>query len=336
MAPSPANIWHGVRWNSAFAYLDPVRDRPNLTIVGNALADRVVIDGGRVTGAVVAIVDGPGADRGGPGRPRGRDLRLARRSCSAPASATRPRCRAIGIAPVHALPGVGENLHDHPAAYLDFAGTEELRAEMTAFGAQRWMPEEQTIAKARSSRCPEAFDLHLYPEGGPYAEQRSAWSFIMPIACMTPRSRGTLRLAERRPRGAADPRPRLPHRRRRRRPRVLADGVELGRAITNQPRAAGAARRGDRPGPGRSARDPRSRAGSSDVVVHYYHPVGTCKMGPASDPLAVVDARGKVHGLDGLYVADCSIMPVIPRANTNIPAAVVGERIAGWLATDPS
>jgi choline dehydrogenase len=66
--------------------------------------------------------------------------------------------------------------------------------------------------------------------------------------------------------------------------------------------------------------------------MHYYHPVGSCKMGPESDPAAVVDGRGKVHGLDNLYVADASIMPVAPRANTNIPALVVGERIAAWLA----
>jgi choline dehydrogenase len=65
--------------------------------------------------------------------------------------------------------------------------------------------------------------------------------------------------------------------------------------------------------------------------LHYYHPVGTCKMGPENDPTAVVDARGKVYGVDNLYVADASIMPVVPRANTNIPALVVGERIAAWL-----
>jgi choline dehydrogenase len=65
--------------------------------------------------------------------------------------------------------------------------------------------------------------------------------------------------------------------------------------------------------------------------THYFHPVGTCKMGPAFDPDAVVDARGKVHGWDNVYVADASIMPVIPRANTNLPALVVGERIAAWL-----
>ena len=54
-------------------------------------------------------------------------------------------------------------------------------------------------------------------------------------------------------------------------------------------------------------------------------------MGPASDSMAVVDARGRLHGLDNVYVADASIMPVIPRANTNVPALVVGERIARWL-----
>ena len=54
-------------------------------------------------------------------------------------------------------------------------------------------------------------------------------------------------------------------------------------------------------------------------------------MGLESDPGAVTDARGRIHGLDNVFVADCSIMPVIPRANTNIPAVVVGERIAGWL-----
>jgi choline dehydrogenase len=65
--------------------------------------------------------------------------------------------------------------------------------------------------------------------------------------------------------------------------------------------------------------------------LHYYHPVGTCKMGPASDKDAVVDARGQVYGCDNLYVADAAIMPVIPRANTYIPTLVVAERIAQGL-----
>jgi choline dehydrogenase-like flavoprotein len=66
-------------------------------------------------------------------------------------------------------------------------------------------------------------------------------------------------------------------------------------------------------------------------------------MGTTDNPLAVTDAKGRVHGLDNVFVADCSIMPVIPRANTNLPAIVLGERIAGWLldgkpgkASDPA
>ena len=64
---------------------------------------------------------------------------------------------------------------------------------------------------------------------------------------------------------------------------------------------------------------------------HYFHPVGTCKMGPDSDPAAVVDSMGRVRGAEGLYVADASIMPAVPRANTNLPTLMVAERIAAAL-----
>lgn len=66
-------------------------------------------------------------------------------------------------------------------------------------------------------------------------------------------------------------------------------------------------------------------------VVHAYHPVGSCKMGPETDAAAVVTPRGRIHGLANGYVVDASIMPVIPRANTNLPAAMVAERIAALL-----
>ena len=64
---------------------------------------------------------------------------------------------------------------------------------------------------------------------------------------------------------------------------------------------------------------------------HYFHPVGTCAMGTTPDPLAVCDGAGRVHGLDGVVVADCSLMPVVPRANTNLPAVLVGEQIVEAL-----
>ena len=66
-------------------------------------------------------------------------------------------------------------------------------------------------------------------------------------------------------------------------------------------------------------------------ALHYFHPVGTCKMGPATDPEAVVDQLGRVHGVEGLSVIDASIMPTIPRANTNLPTLMVAERIVAAL-----
>ena len=69
----------------------------------------------------------------------------------------------------------------------------------------------------------------------------------------------------------------------------------------------------------------------AEYHVHYFHPVGTCAMGAAADSLAVCDGAGRVRGLEGVVVADCSLMPVIPRANTNLPAVLVGELIADAL-----
>jgi choline dehydrogenase len=111
---------------------------------------------------------------------------------------------------------------------------------------------------------------------------------------------------------------------------VLVDAVSLARELARQPSVRELL--GEELIPGTAV---TTQAGIESFIdstcEHYYHPVGTCKMGPVSDPGAVVDSCGKVHGLEGLYVADCSIMPVIPRANTNVPAVVVGERIASSL-----
>jgi choline dehydrogenase-like flavoprotein len=86
-----------------------------------------------------------------------------------------------------------------------------------------------------------------------------------------------------------------------------------------------------RPGPDVVGAEPLAEA-VRDEVVHYWHPAGSCKMGPASDAAAVVDADLRVHGLDGLYVADASIMPAIMTGNTNMPCAVIGEKLGRALA----
>jgi choline dehydrogenase len=77
--------------------------------------------------------------------------------------------------------------------------------------------------------------------------------------------------------------------------------------------------------------DDELAAGIRRTHGHYYHPVGTARMGGANDPQAVCDGSGRVHGLEQLWVADCALIPTIPRANTNIPAVVVGARVAREL-----
>ena len=107
---------------------------------------------------------------------------------------------------------------------------------------------------------------------------------------------------------------------------VMMDGIESARKVAGQ-------------GPlveliGEELEETAKMVSAEDVrrnSVHYYHPVGTCKMGPESNPDAVVDARGKVYGVDNLYVADASIMPIVPRANTNLPALMVAERVVAGL-----
>jgi choline dehydrogenase len=332
IATSPVNIWNGTRWNAAFAYLDPVRSRPNLTVVGKCAVDRLVIEGNRVSGVRFIGPDGPAevaAER----------VVVAGGTYGSPAVLLRSgvgdpdELRALGIEPRLSLPGVGRNLHDHPAVMVTYEGTRELEGLMGAFAAQHWMPEEQTIAKIRSRHYPAGepgFDLHIYPVGGPDSTTETGWHWYFPVACMTPRSRGSLTLRSTDPTGE----PRIEHQyccdpeghdR-----TILADGVRIAHEMTNQ--AGLRELLGKELAPGAAVRDEAAIDRWIDESIgHYYHPVGTCAMGLASDPMAVTDARGRIHGLDNALVADCSIIPVIPRANTNIPAVAIGERIATWL-----
>jgi choline dehydrogenase len=332
MAPSPVNIDGGVRWNAAFAYLDPVRSRANFTIAGGCTVDRLLVKRGRVTGVRYLGPDGFAdlqAERvvisgGAYGSP----ALLLRSGFGDPDA-----LHALGIAPVLPLPGVGQNLHDHSSVRLHFRGTPRLEALMTEFALRQWMPEEQTIAKIRSRLCPtgeRGFDLHLYPVGGPDEATATGWHWYFPVACMTPRSRGSVTLRSEEPteepsidhRYISDPEG---HDR-----AVLLEGVRIAREMASQPALCDLLGEETQPGPSIKG-DAALLEWIEGAVEHYYHPVGTCAMGLAGNAGAVTDARGRIHGLDNAYVADCSIMPVIPRANTNIPAAVVGERIADWL-----
>lgn len=327
VAPFPVNIDGTTRFNSAFAYIDPVRDR--LTVAGGAPVERVLVRGGRAVGVVVR--DGRrtveiGAARvvlsaGAYGSPA-----ILLRSGIGPAA----ELAAIGVRSALDLPGVGRNLHDQPCAEVRFEGSGELREMMERHAARTgWLPAEQVIAKFPSAGCRQGFDLHIYPVGG-YSRDARTWYWFLGAACLTPLSRGSVRLTGP---GLGD-RLVIDHRylsdpggydRAR-----LAEGVERVREVAEAPELRRLLGRETRPGPGVSGKQAIERF-IDQSAVHYYHPAGSCKMGPAADPESVVGADGRVHGIEGLYVADASIMPAVTSGNTNLPTTVIGERIAKSL-----
>jgi choline dehydrogenase len=327
VAPFPVNIDGTTRVNSAFAYVDPVRDR--LIVAGDALVERVLVRDGRAVG--VAVRDGwrlveIGASRvvlsaGAYGSPA-----ILLRSGIGPAG----ELAGIGVEPALDLAGVGRNLHDQPCVEVHYEGSAELAGMMERHQAETgWRPDEQVIAKFPSAGCRQGFDLHIYPVGG-RSKDTSKWSWFLGAACLTPLSRGSVRLSG----PGLDDKLLIEHRylsdpggydRAR-----LAEGVERVREIAEAPELRRLLGRETRPGPDFSGRQAIERF-IDHAAVHYYHPAGSCKMGPASDPDSVVDAEGQVHGIEGLHIADASIMPAVTSGNTNMPTAVIGERIARSL-----
>ena len=166
-AMAPVNIWNDVRWNTSFAYLDPVRDRKGLTIVGDALVDKINVDRSRATsvdvvhaGEKVTVEAGRVIlCAGAYGSPT-----VLLRSGIGPSRDLAP----LGISTLIDLPGVGANLHDHPGFSMGYFGTRLFDSLMEDFIASgRTVFAEQSLAKARSSRCSQAFDLHIAPVASP-------------------------------------------------------------------------------------------------------------------------------------------------------------------------
>jgi choline dehydrogenase len=326
----PTNVVDGIRWNAAFAYLDPVRGQDGLNVVGDALVDRVLLQGNRAIG-VRAIIAGEMRDvpadmvvlaAGAYGSPE-----ILLRSGIGPAD----DLRAAGIDVAVDLPGVGENLHDQPAAELRFAGTRQLRTDLEAFSAERWLPEEQAIAKIASTRPDGPYDVHVYPWVEPDTETPNGWRCVIPVGLLTPRSRGRLRLRSGDPSQLAE----VDH-------GYLAEPTDVEALVAALEWAIDLARSqpiarylGDPIDPLPEADDPRGVAAwITSSHTHYWHPAGSCRMGPSDDPRSVLDARGRVYGVDRLRVADASIFPDIPRATPAFPTVVVGERIADMIVLD--
>jgi len=310
VTPFPANVVDGARWNTAFGYLDAARGRANLTILPDTLVERVLLEGNRATGVVAES-----------GRLEAGRVILVAGTYFSPAILLRsgigPEAdlRALGIPATAPLP-VGRQLLDHYGAALAWEPTDELHSELAGIEP---LYEAHVMLKAASSSCPPgSLDLHLPSWVNPREGEPGRYDVRLAVFLMQPASSGRVRLRSVDPRELplvehgflSDPRDLA----------VLEEGLELGRRLAATEPMRSLIDRELRPGP----QDPADFL--REHVSTYYHAAGTCPIG------SVVDADGRVRGIDKLYVADASIMPAIPRANTNLTVVAIAERIADLLA----
>jgi choline dehydrogenase len=335
------NLRDGVRVSTAIAYLAPARDRMNLTIRGGSLGNRVVIEDGR---AVAVEVESGGA----PQRVYGRRVTLSAGALASPAILMRsgigPRAELErhGIMTLIDAPGVGANLIDHPLVLM--------LAEMSSDGVRcstgtdhsRWSvllrytaTTSQEFNDMQFLMIP-VFDWTLLP-GFPVPPSTPPTILAFP-GLQRPRSRGRLTLCSARP--ADQPNIDLNFFADAEDMRRVIDGVRLGWRIMHQPQIA-SGWKGTIAGGAGAVLDQAtvdSDGALSDFArqncLTVCHPVGTAKMGPESDPMAVVDQYCHVRGVEGLRVVDASVMPNIVRANTNLTCIMIGERVADWMHSE--
>lgn len=320
LGPAPVNAVGGMRMSAAMTYLAQARTRANLTLLADTLVDRVLIEGGRASGVVLA--DGRIV--------RSSRVVLAAGAYGSPAILLRSgvgpadELHALGIR-LHAdLGAVGANLQEHPGISVIWPLATQQQPQPQS---QPQGPRFQIVATWASGSDEESdFDMQHLPAG-------TDELFWISAAVMTPRSRGTVKLTSADP--AAPPRIRLG---------LLDDPLDVARMIegVRSARRIGTTKPLDElaAGPeqwaGTGVDDDRELAKAvKSAAWTYHHASGTCAMGPNPAAGAVVDARGSVHGVEALTVADASIMPVIPSANTHLTTLMVAERIAEWLAEKP-
>jgi choline dehydrogenase len=314
----------GARQSAADAYLRPFLDRPNLTVITDALVRRLVLSGSRCTGlqytagGELRTAEAAGEVvlcAGAIGSPH-----LLMLSGIGPANAL----RAHGVEVAADLAGVGANLSDHPLGAV-------------VYSAARPMPEAvnnrgDVIAALRTDPALSAPDVHiLFVDGTltPSSLQGPCNGFAIEFSLLAPYSHGSVTLASSDPEAA----PLID-------PGLLADerdvagmlaGLRVAREIGGSRALAGW--RKEEALPGASVHDTEElRAFLRRSVGTYFHPVGTCRMG--TDPTAVTDLRLQVHGIDGLRVVDASVMPTLPAANTNATVLAIAERAADIITTN--
>jgi choline dehydrogenase len=343
------NQRRGVRWNASKAFLRPVAQRPNLTVLTSAEVSRIEFENGRAS-AVLAKV-GQQERR----LSAKREIILCCGSIGSPmvlqrsGIGPRPLLEKLGISVRHELPGVGANLQDHLQLRLIYkvsngqtlnqmAGSlwgkmnMGLRYAINRSGPLAMAP-SQLGAFARSG--PEQATANLEYHVQPLSLERFGEplhgfpAFTASVCDLRPQSRGTVEIRS----ALADAAPII-------RPnylshetdlKVAADAIRLTRRIAAAPALARFEPVEYLPGASLQT-DEELRQAASSIGTTIFHPVGTCKMGQGRD--AVVDERLRVHGVTGLRVVDASIMPTITSGNTCSPTVMIAEKAAQMIIED--
>ncbi|MET0483504.1 MAG: choline dehydrogenase [Aestuariivirgaceae bacterium] len=340
-------VWQGTRWSAAKAYLRPALKRSNLKLLTRALARRIILDGRRAV--AVEYERGGKIERAAASR----EIVLAASSLNSPkllllsGIGNAEELKGAGIAPVHDLPGVGQNLQDHLEIYFQLRSKEPVtlnsKLDLVSKGliGAQWLFFRQGLGATnhfescgfiRSREGVEYPDIqyHFLPGAIRYDGKAAApgHGFQVHVGPMRSRSRGWVKLRSNDPR---DP------------PRILFNYmshpsdwedfrrcIRLTRELFRTPAMQRYAGSEIQPGDHLTA-----DADLDDFVREHcesaFHPCGTCRMGRADDPLAVVDPQCRVIGIEGLRVADSSIFPQVTNGNLNAPSIMTGEKASDLI-----
>ena len=342
-------ISNGRRWSTAEAYLRPVAERRNLTVVTDARTTAIRIENGRATGVdyVVGKKQQPQTVHAA------REVVLCAGAVQSPhilqlsGIGDPERLRAAGIKVRHELPGVGGNLQDHLDVLMNwrsqglvtaYSATKGLRQLATGInyllrgkglGRQQFL-ESGAFVSSRTGLSRPDIQIHgvlaIMRDHG--REQAGEDGFTLHLCQLRPESRGRIDAASADP--FADPLIHANYLATQEDCRVLREAVRIGRDVAAQ--AALDPYRGDELAPGKDVQtDADIDAWVRATAETIYHPVGTCKMGTADDAGAVVDERLRVRGLQGLRVVDASVMPTLVGSNTNAPTIMIAEKAADMI-----
>jgi len=327
VGPTPLNNPDGIRWSTAIGYLMPARHRMNLTVKASCMIHRILVEGKKAVGVEVES----GGERFDV---YGEEIIVCAGAINSPQvlmlSGVGPedQLRDLGIPVVQHLPGVGQNLRDHPMlsvtwktrpgyAQDPFAPRGQMVMRWTSEGGEVWNDLMMFMISFASERVNRGGN-RMTPIG----------IRMLPVLDLAVGA-GELRLQSRDPHVP----PLLDY-------RYLEDERDLKRMREMVRLAIKLSEHPSFEPIIESRIEPTEAEAASDAALDAYilreistgqHSSGTCKMGPASDRMAVVDQYGKVHGIAGLRVVDASIMPDCIRANTNVTTMMIGERISDFI-----